>query len=136
MEISKSSLVSCLDSGGMASASGIYEQVVSEGPGDALHASDEESPRVEQERYQCHAKWAALGDAAWVVMWFPKSSSYGVVVKALTVKGSIGPQRSRRKSSNFKKGNEELELDLIRTFKNVCRSTADGEVIEARLFKS
>ena len=72
-----------------------------------------------------------MRDAAWMVVRFAKPSSNRVVVQALTMEGSICPQRARREAGKFHKSNEQLQLDQIKTFENVCRATADGEVEQA-----
>ena len=51
---------------------------------------------------------------------FAKSSSHNAVVEALSMKGSICPQRSRVEACKLEKNNEQLKLHLIKTFKFVC----------------
>ena len=120
MQVSKGSLVHRLNLGGMVGTNGIETKVIGQGPGHALQFPDEQVPGVEQEGNQCHAQWAALGDAAWMAVRFAKSSSHSVVVKALSMKGSICLQRSRREASKLQESNEQLQLHLIKTFENVC----------------
>ena len=67
---------------------------------------------------------------------FAKSSSHSVVIEALSMKGSICPQRSRGEACKLEKSNEQVKLHLIKSSKNVCSPTADGLVLQACLLEA
>ena len=90
-----------------------------------MHGFDEVGPRVEQEGHHSHAKRASLGDAAWVEMWFPKSTTNSVVVEAGGVEVGVGVERTSGETSELKVTNEQPEQDLIEAFVYVGAATAD-----------
>ena len=71
-----------LDLAGMVRPDAVDQQVVREGPWDAVHCSNQMGPGVKQEGHKRHAQGASLRYAAGVEVGLPQATSNRIVEEA------------------------------------------------------
>ena len=76
-------------------------------------------PGVEEVRDQHHAEWTALWNATRVKVGHPQATSDGIVIIACMVEGAVCEERARREATQATKLNQELALQLIKTFEYI-----------------